>query len=265
MNHKLILLCVIILFAACSGDRKMDASTDETTKASMSKMRAALPETHRGEFDEAMLTLLSRGGDEEGTAATPAEMTLEVRLSLDGKNADEIIAEASRIREERQRRKRDAMATEIAKLEAKYKAFAHAKAQIDRIKILSSNFYVLKNDMQEKRPVIELRVKNESPFPVYRVYFTFSLSVPSSGFVSPRIAFHHDIDNGLQPGETAHWHLSSHEFSDLGHMKISGKRAVDIALVRVDGPDGNALFATKEFSDEEKMRLDALKQEYESL
>jgi hypothetical protein len=45
-------------------------------------------------------------------------------------------------------------------------------------------------------------------------------------------------------------------------MKIPQKPVVDISIVRIDGPDGNALFVAQEFSEQKIMRLAELKKKY---
>lgn len=262
MKNKLMLLFLIfIVFAACSNP-KMDASTEETTKESISKLREALPEPQRPEFDEAIQTLLSNSGTAKGSSLASAEITEEVRARIEGKNATQIIAEASQVKAERERHEQELVKQEIEKLEAKYQAFTYANEQLGRIKILSSGFYVVKNAMREERPVIELRVKNDTPYPVYRAYFEFSLTGPGIDNTSNPMKFHYDIPNGLLPGTQSHWHLSSETFSDWDNMKIPKKPVVNISIVRIDGPDGNALFAQQGFSEQEKTRLAELKQKY---
>ena len=45
------LALIVVLIAGCS-DPKIDASSDESMKASVQKVRESLPESKRGDFDE---------------------------------------------------------------------------------------------------------------------------------------------------------------------------------------------------------------------
>lgn len=248
------------VLAACSGDPRFDASSLETTKESISRLKQALPESRRPQFDAAVRTML-QSGHTNGPAAEATELTEEIRLNLDGKTAEQIIAEAPRVKGEREKREQDREKQELEELEAKYKSFLDAGDQLAHFRILSSRFYIRRDEMLGEKPVIEMKVKNETHYTVYSVYLECSLNGSGSAS-SDRKKLQYDIHGGLQPGQMSHWHLSPDAFFDWENVKIPRKPGLKISVVRIDGPDGNALYAAQELSEPEMKRLTELKLKY---
>jgi hypothetical protein len=94
------ILCTIVL-AALSGcaDPTIDASSDESLEQSVQKVREALPESRRSDFDDAIQVLAFSQIDmkellAEGATGT-GNLEGKVRQSLDGKTGEEVIAEAA--------------------------------------------------------------------------------------------------------------------------------------------------------------------------
>ena len=87
------LVCVSIIFG-CS-DPKIDTSTDESMKSSISKVRESLPEGKRQEFDEAIQILAFSKIDMKDlfTAGATGVGNIEgkMRDSLNGKSGAQII------------------------------------------------------------------------------------------------------------------------------------------------------------------------------
>lgn len=83
-------LCSAILLVACSAPR-LDLSSPARLDASLKRMRAALPKERQVEFDQAFELL--------GNAAADGGLDGMVGLRrLDGMTADEMIAEAAKVR-----------------------------------------------------------------------------------------------------------------------------------------------------------------------
>ncbi len=260
-KKMMVFILTAALLAACSSDSKFNASSPETTKESISRLKYALPESRRPEFERAIRTILQGSLRTNDPAAESAEMTEEVRLSLDGKNAEQIIAEAARVKGEREKQEMNLERQELAALEAKYKSFLDAGDQLAHFRILSSRFYIRRDEMLGEKPVIEMKVKNETHYTVYSVYLECSLSGAEAA-PSDRKKLQYDIHGGLQPGQMSHWYLSPDAFFDWENMKIPRKPGLKISVVRIDGPDGNALFAARELSEPEMKRLAELKLKY---
>lgn len=53
LENTLFVSFIVLMLAGCS-DPKIDATSEETMKASIEKVRASLSEEKRGEFDEAL-------------------------------------------------------------------------------------------------------------------------------------------------------------------------------------------------------------------
>jgi hypothetical protein len=257
-KKMMVFVLTVALVAACSSDPKFNASSPETTRESISRLRSALPENRRPEFEKAIRTLLRGDLPTNDPASALTEMTEELRLSLDGKNAQQIIAEATRVKGEREKREQNLERQELEELEARYKSFLDASDQLARFRILSSRFYIRRDEMQDEKPVIEMKVKNETPYTVYSVYLECSLN-GAEGAPSDRKKLQYDIHGGLQPGQISHWYLTPDAFSNWENTKVPRKPGLKISVVRIDGPDGNALFAAQELSEPEMKRLAELK------
>lgn len=136
-----MLIAALVLIGACSKPR-IDTSSDEKMGASVAKVRASLPPEKQKEFDEAYMAVVMQGLSLQNTmagTATAASMTAAAKERLNGKTADEVIAEAAKIKAEADAKAKEEAKAEIAKLEK-------AKAEVDVF-------------------LIELRV-GEQPFPV---------------------------------------------------------------------------------------------------
>lgn len=120
-------------------DPKVDATTDESMKASIEKVRQSLPEEQRAEFDEALQllafsqvdlpTLMAQG------AAGASSVTGKMKDAIGGKTGPQIIAEAQRIEAERKERQRVQALAEIQELEEKKAKVAEARASLAKFEV----------------------------------------------------------------------------------------------------------------------------------
>ena len=95
-----------ILVTGC-GDKKVDSSTDEKLKSTMESVKSSLTEDRRKEFEEAVQVMtFSEIGNIFEAAANPDGMQRKIKDKLNGKTADEIIAEGSQILAERREKER---------------------------------------------------------------------------------------------------------------------------------------------------------------
>jgi len=97
------LLLVAVLAIAC-GRPRIDASTGEKLKRSLQKVRDSLPAKKRADFDAALGTIYASQVSFDTLArgfAGIASVGANVELALDGKNADEVIAYAEKLKRER--------------------------------------------------------------------------------------------------------------------------------------------------------------------
>ena len=267
MNYLKVLGIVIAftILAGCS-DPKIDASSDEAMKTSMEKVRGSLPEAKRKEFDEAIQVLAFSQIDMEalfaGRAADIGNVEGKVRQSLDGKNAEQVIAEAERVRTERKERERQQALEEIRELEAKREKSESAREQLKKFEVVRSRFYIREREFMGKQPIIELTVKNGTVQAISRAYFEGTLASPDRSVPWHQDTFNYSISGGLEPGEEATWNLAPNMFSGWGNIEAPADAVFTVTVEQLDGADGEPLYSTREFGERERERLAELKKKY---
>lgn len=264
INH-VILSLALVLVAGCS-EPTLDASSDETMKASSQKVRENLPESKRAEFDEALQILAFSQIDmkdlfAEG-AAGAGGLEGKMRGALDGKTADQVIAEAARINAERKARKREQALEEIKELEEKSRNAKYTQEQLRKFEVLRSRFYMQERDFMGKQPTIELSVKNGTSSAVSRAYFEGTVASPDRSVPWHKGTFNYSISGGLEPGEEATWSLAPNMFSDWGKVDAPADAIFTVTVEKIDGPDGETLYSVRDFGEREMKRLAELKSKY---
>ena len=254
-----------LVMAGCS-DPKIDASTDETMKVSAQKVRESLPESKRVEFDEALQILVFSQINmqdlfSEG-AVGAGNLEGKMRNALDGKTAEEVIAEADRIKAERQAREQAQALEEIRELEEKRQASVEARDELKKFEVLRSRFYMRERDFMGKQPIIELTVKNGTNSPVSRAYFEGTIASPNRSVPWLKDTFNYSISGGLELGEEATWNLAPNMFSDWGKVDAPADAIFTVTVEMLDGPDGETLYSTRDFGERESQRLSELKRKY---
>jgi hypothetical protein len=266
--NRIILAMLVAASLAVSGCSKptIDASTDETMKASSQKVRESLPEAKRTEFDEAIQILAFSKIDLSSLMASGASgagtIEAKVKDSLNGKTADEIIAQAAQIKAERQAREREQALNEIQELEKARIEVDKSREELKKFSILRSRFSLKERDFMGKQPVIELTVKNGTNSPVSRAYFNGVIASPNRSVPWLKDDFNYSIKGGLEPNEEASWSLAPNMFSDWGKVDAPADAVFTVTVERLDGPDGKTLFSTTGFGEQEAKRLDELKSKY---
>ena len=264
---KRIGLLAIVLVALCTGCAKprIDTSNDETTRRSVARVRESLPEGRRAAFDEALSAVaMSRfdlGKLLSGQAGFGA-MESDVKQALNGKTGDELIEYAARLANEREEKERQQALSEIKELEAKQQAAAEAKRQLTSFQVVRSRFYKTHREFLGDQPIIELTVSNGTGHAVSRAYFVGTLASPGRSVPWHRDDFNHEIPGGLEPGESATWHLAPNMFSDWGRVDAPPDAVFTAEAVRLEGADGQVLFDARAFSDTDAGRLAALKAKF---
>jgi PBP1b-binding outer membrane lipoprotein LpoB len=261
----LMLAIVVVALSGCS-DPTIDASSDESMKQSVQKVRESLPESKRAEFDEAMQVLAFSQVDmkelfAEGAAGV-GNLEGKVRQSLDGKTGEQVIAEAEHIKAERKERERQQALEEIRELVAKRAKSESARQQLKKFQVLRSRFYMREREFMGKQPIIELTVKNGTEHAVSRAYFEGTLASPDRSVPWHKDTFNYSIPGGLEPGEEATWNLAPNMFSDWGKADAPAEAVFTVTVEQLDGPDGEPIYSTREFSDYDRERLNELKKKY---
>lgn len=265
MRQKLLFLALVLLLAGCS-DPKIDASSDEAMEKSVEEIRKDLPKDRKKAFDEALQIVALRDLDlkdlfEDGMLGTK-KSTAKIREALDGKTGEEVIAEAEKVKKEREKRAKEGALQKVAELEAKKEKAEKAKKHLARFTVISARFYKQERKYLGEEPIIELTVKNGTPHAVSRAYFKGTLASPNRSVPWLVDTFNYEISGGLEPGEEATWSLVPNIFSEWGKVTIQPDAVFTVEVEQLDGPDGRPLFSAREFTKSDEKILNELLAKY---
>lgn len=114
MKKVIVMAALLILLAGCgNGNKRIDSSTKESFEASIATVRGSLDKKKKEEFENAVQILaFSEVGIFFAVMANPDGVKRKVRDRLDGKTADEIIAEATRVTAKRTELEKKRLAAE---------------------------------------------------------------------------------------------------------------------------------------------------------
>lgn len=258
-------VAVLMLMSACAP--KVDGSSEEAMQASVAEIRETLSGSELDAFDAALMTLAFQSVGENLFDPNVGEEEMSGRMfaRLDGKTADEIIAEAEVVRtkvaEAQAAREREQALGEIRELEAARKSSEGAREGLGRFVVKRSRFRKIAQRFGPAQPVIDLEVQNTTGHAISRVYFDARLSSPGRSVAWLEEPFNYEISGGLEPGESARWSLEPNMFSDWGDVEERADMVLTVTPYRLDGADGESLFEVT-FGEEEAARLEALRAEY---
>jgi hypothetical protein len=261
-----VIVTLGLAFTAGCGKPTIDTSSDEAIRASSQKVRESLPDSKRAEFDKALQILAFSQIDmrdlfAEGAVGAGA-LDGKIRGSLDGKTAEEVMAEAAIISAERQARERDQALEEIKELEAKRHAAEHAQRELRKFEVLRSRFYMKEQEFMGEQPIIELSVRNGTGSPVSRAYFEGIIASPDRSVPWHQDTFNHSIPGGIEPGEDATWSLAPNMFSGWGNVDAPADAVFTVTVEGLDGPGGETLYSVRDFGEREMERLAELRSRY---
>ena len=96
---RLWILFVIAAAMVACGAPRIDARSDETMRSSIMRVRASLSRERQAKFDEAILAITMNVGLTTVGSKTliPETIRQVVKSALDGKTAEEVLAEGERI------------------------------------------------------------------------------------------------------------------------------------------------------------------------
>ena len=266
MKTKALFVLVIFLFMAGCSAPKIDASSDEELKSSIAKVRESLPEEKRSEFDEALGTLAFEEFDltdfiqEEATKIGTTEA--KMKAALNGKTGEEVIAAAQEVIRQREEKEKEQALLEIKELQDKREEAEKNKLELAKFEILRSRFYKQEQEFFGKQPIIELTVKNSTPFPVSRAYFIGTLASLKRTIPWLKDSFNYEIPGGLESGEEASWRLAPNMFSEWGTVAVPKDAILTVEVVKLDGADGEPIFNAHVFDEDDLERLNELLLKY---
>lgn len=244
----------------------IDATSDESLKQTTQEVRESLPESERGEFDEALKIVAFSQVDMKdlmAQGATGADIVQnKLKDSLQGKTASQVVAEADRITMERDLKQKQQGLEEIKELEQKRKDAEAAGEELAKFEVLRSRFRMEERQYTGKQPVVELTVKNGTSYAVSRAHFEGTIASPGRSVPWLKESFNYSISGGLEPGEEQSWSLAPNSYSAWGRVEAPADAIFTAVVVRLDGPDGKAILSTKGFTDRDQKRLSELKDKY---
>jgi len=272
----LVTTIAITTFLLGCDDATINTSSDEAMKESISQMKDDLPPEKREDFEKALMTISLGGDNLLELAAAPGGVERRMKERLDGKTADEVFAEAEKVRaeaaarhaqRERERRAEQVeqlrgqiveVQQEVAELREKQQAAKDAESKLKKFAVKRSRFYRNTEGFSRGDPIIELTVENGLEQPVSRAYFRGILATPNRSVPWVNDTFNYQIRGGLEPGEEATWKLSPNMFGEWGGApRDRDDMVLTVNVVRVDGPDQEPLF-NSEFEEWDQKRLTSL-------
>ena len=263
MRVLCVLLAVSAVLFGCASEPKIDGSSDEALQQSLERVKEGLDEDQREEFAEALMVVALEDVSVEdlfSESTSPEELQAKAIKAMNGMTATEIMAKADRVLAKRKlEEKRQAM-TEIAELQAREAAADSVAKELAKFTILRSRFYKRKDTFSDD-PIIELTVRNDTPYPISRAYFRGTLASPGRSIPWLTDEFNYKISGGLEPGEEATWHLAPNMFSDWGKVEVRPDMVLTVNVLRLDGPNEEPVLHLP-FTDDDEARLSALRKEF---
>lgn len=265
MKKVTLLLGVIaILLSSCA--KKIDGSSEEAMKSSIEEIKKSLDDEKKQKFEESMKLIMFSGLDfgklmQEGGAEEAAS---DMKSKLDGKTADDIIAEGEKIQAEIERKKKEQAKGEVEELYQKMAQAEKDKEMLAKFEVKRSRFYKREKGTYyvTEEPIIELTVMNGTDKAVSRAYFTGTLASPNRSVPWIKDDFNYEISGGLEPGEEVTWYLAPNMFSDWGKVDAPKDAVFTVDVTQLDGPDGEEMYSVNNFGEDEQERLEELLADY---
>ncbi|MBF8728703.1 DUF6694 family lipoprotein [Pseudomonas putida] len=264
--RKLIFVAIAATLLSGCGDPKIDGSSEEAFKKSISKVAESLPEENRKQFSSDVMMLAFQNMDMGKVMSgkqTPEDVSGSMRLSLSGKTAAEVSAEAARVREARAMREKEQALSEISDLMDKKRKSELAKVELEKFEVVKSRYYKRKAEYSfMDDSVIELSVKNGTDKAVSRAFFKGTISSPGRSVPWLVDEFNYSIAGGMEPGESQSWSLAPNSYSDWGKVNPPKDAILTLEVVGLNGADGKPLFGDGEFTERDADRLESLRKKF---
>lgn len=261
MRYSIVL--VILLFFVGCGNPKIDATTDETLKDSIAKVRMKLSDEDKERFDKAVQILAFKKIDfKEIMAGNTNNFIARAKESLHGKTGQQVLEEVDLLNKQREQKTREQDLAKIKELEQQQ---IDAKEEMEGLKgfeVLSSYYYKEAEKYGSDQPKLNVWVKNNTEYAVSRVYAIGTIY--SSDRSVPWLVedFNFSISGGLEPGEDGQYTLSPNKFSKWGTVDAPKEAKFKVEIAKIDGSDGKVLYPEITFTEEDAATLADLKKKY---
>ena len=262
---KIWAIGVLVLLLAGCDKPKIDATSDESMKQSIEKVRESLPENKRAEFDNAIKVAIFSNVNfadilNSGASVDKEELDRKFRETLSGKTGDEVISYAQKINAERELKQKQQAIAEINELEKKKASAEKSKEDLKKFEVLSSRFSLEKGSLGVPQPKIKLQVKNNTGKTISRAFFYGVITSPNRSVPWFEEDFNLEIPGGIEAGEEATWNLEPNMFSDWAKVNAPSDAVFTVTVMRLDGNDKKTLFDASGFTQQDQERLDSLKE-----
>jgi hypothetical protein len=261
MKRTLLVIALSLALSGC-GEPKIDGKSESSYQASILKIADGLREPKKKEFAESLAIVAMSDfslADVFSGKQTAESMKVKAITSLDGKTADQVISEASKIKAERESKEKQQAAVEIQELLKQKESAEKDRSELAKFTVTKSRFV-----MQPERyssypqPIVDLTVENGTSHPVSRAFFRGTISTPGRAVPWFSGDFNYSISGGLEPGEHATWSLALNKFTEWGKAESPAGAVFTVEVVRLDGPDQKPLFDSSKFNETSEKRLSAL-------
>lgn len=259
-----VLVIIAILLSSCA--KRIDASSEEAMGKSIQEIVKSLNDDKKEKFQESLQLIMFHGlefGDLIQEGGSDGVITDVISL-LDGKTANEIISEGEKIKLEIERKKKEQAKGEIEELYEKMKQADSDRKMLAKFEVKRSRFYKKRKGTYyiTEEPIIELTVLNGTNHAISRAYFNGVIASPERSVPWLTEDFSYQISGGVEPGEEVAWSLAPNSFSEWGQVDAPNDAVFTVEVIRLDGPDGEALYSTRGFGEYEQERLEELLKAY---
>ncbi|KAA3667659.1 DUF6694 family lipoprotein [Pectobacterium carotovorum] len=266
MKRILGISLIVLALVGCN-EPKIDTSTDDSMKASISKVRESLPESKRNQFDEALkVAVFSQINFKElmqaGMTKNSSVIEEKMKQSLNGKTGEQVISYAATLKLEREAKEKEQAVQEIKELEERKGSSVANLESMKSFKVVRSRFHIEKQEYGLKQPIISLNIENNTGKAISRAYFKGVITSPGREVPWFSDTFNYQIPGGLEPGEKAEWSLSPNMFSSWGKVSVPTDAIFTVNVIRLDGADEKPIFGDANFTERDQKRLDELKNKY---
>ena len=266
MDSKFLLAGLAALVLTGCGESKIDGSSEASLKESVEKVTKSLSPEKQAQFKQDLGLISVSQMDVAGVLSgkkSAEGLFDETRKGLDGKTADQVMAQAAQIRIEREQKEKAQALAEIQELTARQAASVSAAAELKKFLVTKSRFEMREQKYSARgEPVIHISVENGTSHPISRAFFKGTIA--SAGRSIPWFSdvFNYEISGGLEPGEKASWVLLPNQYGDWGKIDAPADAIFTVEVYRLDGPDKITLFDTESFTEQNSKRLQLLQQKY---
>ncbi len=282
----LVSVTVAFLIVGC-GSPRIDGSSEEKMKSSIEKIQNSLSNEKREEFNKAFQVVVFSTIDyksifllgEPDKEVNYKNTIKNAEMLLHNKTADEVIAEANKIRkdniakqeskekkmkeqereyalkeEKRLLKKQEELLNKINNLKNDKNEAEKNTEELKKIEIIKSEFYIEKDNKYSlyPQPIIDITVKNNTDKAIARIFATGTVKTEGREIPWIKEDFNYTINGGIEPGETYSTKLSPNIFSKWGESRVGENAIFTVEIVEIEGANKNIIASINELKEFDK-------------